>query len=291
MKYSLPIVIFIFVFALALVPATRVRGQSSPAAQTGAQAPAQSPSAANSSIPPDQENAHKAHELLDQAIQALGGQAYLGIHDTQEQGRVYTFYHGRPNSNGVFYWRFQEYPDKERIEFTPQRDVARIYTGDKGYEVTYKGPHVLEKKDLEDYLRRRRFSLETILRSWVNDPSVALFFDGAALAGRLAARKVTLINAKDEAVSLYFDIDTNLPIMKSYSWRDPVDREKNTEEETYDGYRKVQGVMIPFGFTRYFNGDMQLERFVTAASYNQGLNPAMFDANSGYNPLKVSGKH
>jgi hypothetical protein len=133
--------------------------------------------------------------------------------------------------------------------------------------------------------------LETVLRSWLNDPTVALFFDGAALAGSLAAQRVTLINSKNEAVSIYFDIDTHLPIKKSYSWRDPVDKEKNTEEETYDGYRLVQGIMTPFGFTRYFNGDMQTERFITQATYSQGLDEAMFDPNSGYNPNKVSGKH
>jgi len=33
----------------------------------------------------------------------------------------------------------------------------------------------------------------------------------------LAAQKVTLINSKDEGVSLYFDIDTHLPIEKSYT--------------------------------------------------------------------------
>jgi len=261
------------------------------AAQAGAQSPSNSAPAKNSSIPPDQENAHQAHELLDQAIKALGGDLYLGIHDMQEQGRTYTFYHGRPSSNGVFFWRFLEYPGKERIELTPQRDIAYIYSGDKGYEVTYKGPREVEKKDLEDYQRHRRLSLETILRSWVNDPTVALFFDGAALAGSLAAKRVTLINAKNEAVSIYFDIDTNLPIKKSHSWRDPVDKERNVEEETYDGYRLVDGVMTPFGFTRYFNGDMQTERFVTSASYNKGLNEAMFDPNSGYNPNKVPGKH
>ena len=43
---------------------------------------------------------------------------------------------------------------------------------------------------------------------------------------------VTLINSKDESVSVYFDIDTHLPIKKDYSWRDPVDRERNLEEET-----------------------------------------------------------
>jgi hypothetical protein len=251
---------------------------------------APSSAASTPSLPIDQANARKAREMLDQAIQALGGQAYLTARDKQEQGRVYSFYHGRPTSNGVQYWRFVEYPDKERVEVTPQRDIAQIYVGDKGYEVTYKGPRAIEKKDMDDYVRRHRLSLEVILRTWINDPGVALFFDGAALAGNLAAQKVTLINAKDESVSLYFDIDTNLPIMKSYSWRDPVDHEKNTEEETYNGYRVIQGINTYFGFTRYFNGDMQTERFINSASYNQGLNPAMFDANSGYNPMKVEGK-
>ena len=283
MKSSLSIVIFFLAACL--------QGATQLAAPNGTPSPAQAPPAVSSPIPADQKNEHQARELLDRAIQALGGAAYLNVHDIQEQGRVYSFYHGRPTSNGVFFWRFTEYPDKERIELTPQRDIARVYNGDKAYEITYKGPHAIEKKDLDDYLRRRRFSLETILRSWINDPKVALFYDGNALAGSLAAQRVTLINDKNESVSVYFDVDTHLPIKKTYSWRDPVDRERNTEEETFDGYRLVQGIMTPFGFTRYFNGDMQTERFMTAISYNQNPNPAMFDANSGYNPMKVQGKH
>jgi hypothetical protein len=284
MKYLLLIVTLVCAAATSVDIATRA------VAQAAAQPPANTSAPKDSQIPADQENAHKARALLDQAIQALGGPAYLNVHDMQEQGRVYSFYHGRPTSNGVFFWRFLEYPDKERMELTPQRDIAYVYNGDKGYEITYKGSKAVEKKDLEDHVRRHRFSLETVLRSWINDPSVALFFDGNALAGSLAAQRVTLINSKNESVSVYFDIDTHLPIMKTYSWRDPVDKERNTEEETYNGYRLIQGVMTPFGFTRYFNGDMQTERFVNSASYNQGLNPAMFDANSGYNPNKTAGK-
>ena len=289
MKYPLLIVTLAVLTAASVSFTTHVAAQAAQA--PSASVPATSAPAKDSSIPPDQENAHKARELLEQAIQALGGQAYLNVHEMQEQGRVYSFYHGRPTSNGVFFWRFLEFPDKERIELTPQRDIAYIYTGDKGYEVTYKGPHAVEKKDLDDYLRRHKFSLETILRSWVNDPTVALFFDGNALAGSLAAQRVTLINSKNESVSVYFDIDTHLPIKKSYSWRDPADKERDVEEETYDGYRLVQGVMTPFGFTRYFNGDMQTERFITSASYSHDLNQAMFDPNSGYNPNKTPGKH
>jgi hypothetical protein len=277
--------------ALAFAMAICVRGAPLAAAQAAAQAPSNSAAATKSSIPPDQENARQARALLDQAIQALGGKAYLNAHDMEQEGRTYSFYHGNPTSNGVLFWRFVEYPNKERIELTKQRDVAYVYIGNKGYELTFKGPHAMENKDLEDYLRRRRFSLDTMLREWINDPGVALFYNGEALAGNLAAKQVTLINAKDEAVSLFLDPDTHLPIKKSFTWRDPVDRFRNQEEEIYDNYRLVQGVMTPYNFTRYFNGDMQSERFVTAAHFDQGLDEAMFDPNSGYDPNKLVKKH
>lgn len=268
----------LFIVIMAAVSAPQVLAQSSAGAP------------ASAGQQDSQENARRARVLLDQAIQALGGTAYLNIHDMQQEGRTYSLHHGQSTSNGVLFWRFVEYPDKERIEVTKQRDVAYVYNGDKGYELTYKGPRAVEKKDLEDYLRRRKFSLETILRTWVNNPKVELFYDGNTLAGNLSALQVTLINDKNEAVALCFDPDTHLPLKKTIKWRDPVDKEGNIEEETYDNYRPVQGIMTPYGFTRYFNGDMQTERFVTAVSYNSGLTPAMFDANSGYNPNKVPSK-
>jgi hypothetical protein len=261
-------------------------GKVAPAHQAAVQTPGQPADPPAAGVPGDQENARKARALLDQAIQALGGEAYLNIRDTEEEGRTYSFHHGEPTSNGVLFWRFVEYPDKERIEVTKERDVAYLYVGKKGYELTYKGPHQLDQKDLEDYLRRRRLSLDTILREWTKDAGVAFFYDGNALAGNLPAQQITLINSRNEAVNLYFDLETHLPIKKSYSWRDPVDKERNVEEEIFDNYRPVQGVMTPYGFTRYFNGDMQSQRFVSSAHYNQGLDESMFDPNSHYNPNK-----
>lgn len=268
---------------------------SNPAsAQTPAQSPspsASSASASSQSLPAaDLANAHKARALLDQGIEALGGQAYLDIHDMEEEGRTYSFYHGRPNSDGLVFWRFVEPPDKERIEVTKERDVAYLYVGNKGWELTYKGPRSVETKDLEEYLRHRKFSLENMLHVWINDPGVALFYDGTALAGDVTADKITLINSKDEAVDVFLDTESHLPIKKSYKWRDPVDRQLNLEEELYDNFRVVQGINTPYGFTRFFNGDMQTERFVTAVHYNQQLDQAMFDPNSKYNPNKPEKK-
>jgi len=262
---------------------------------TPAQAsPQDSTTTPSASLVPDKEgedNARKAKAVLDQAIQALGGQAYLTIRDREQQGRTYGFHHGRSSGEGTLFWGFWEFPDKERVEITKERDIAELYVGNKGYELTYKGAHPLEAKDLDPYLRRRRFSLETILRTWRNDPSVAILYEGNAIAAQHASLRVTLINAQNESVSLFVDADTHLPVKKTFEWRDPVDRQKNLEEEVYENYRQVSGVMTPFNITRYFNGDMSNERFLFSVTINQGLDQAMFDPNSGYNPNKVPAKH
>jgi hypothetical protein len=233
-----------------------------------------------------QQNAAKAKEIIQQGIQALGGDTYLNIRDREQQGRGYGFHSGRPTGGGGVFWGFSEFPDKERIELTKERDIAELYIGEKGYELTYKGAHPIEAKDLDQYLRRRRFSLDTVLRTWTNDPGVVLLFEGNAIAAQHPAFRVTLINSRNESVTLYFDSETHLPVKKTFEWRDPVDRQKNLEEEVYENYRAVSGIMAPFNLTRYFNGDMANQRFLNSVTINQGLDPAMFDPNSGYNPNK-----
>jgi len=46
------------------------------------------------------QNSSKAKSIIEQGIQALGGQAYLTIRDRELQGRGYGFHHGRPSGGG-----------------------------------------------------------------------------------------------------------------------------------------------------------------------------------------------
>jgi hypothetical protein len=288
---------------LALVclgwPIVRGTAQTSPATPPKASFPASSQtspqqsqaSAANSGDQQAQADDKKARAIVQQGIQALGGQMYLNLRSRETHGRAYTLHHGRPSGTGVIFWDFTELPDKERTEYTPERDIARVYVGNKAWEITYKGPKLLDQKDLDDYMRLHHFSLDTILRTWINDPGVIMLYQGNAIAAQHEAYRITLINAKDEAVDLFFDTESHLPVKKSFEWRDPVDRQKNLEEEIYENYRDAGGVMVPFNTTRYFNGDMAAERFLNSATINENLDEAMFDVNSNYNPNKPAKKH
>jgi len=279
MRLSLPILVLVCSgsFSLGQQPA-------SPTTSQGAASPGSSPAIALDKEA--QQNSNKAKSIIEEGIKALGGQTYLTIRDREQQGRGYAFHHGRPSGAGGPFWSFTEFPDKERVEFTKERDIAQVFVGDKGYEITYKGPHPLEQKDLEDYLRRRHFALDAVLRTWVNDPTTVLLYDGNAVAAQHPALQVTLVSAKNESVTLYFDVDSHLPVKKSFEWRDPVDKQKNLEEEIYDNYKPVSGIMAPYSITRFFNGDMSNQRFLNTVTINQGLDAAMFDPNSGYNPNK-----
>lgn len=248
---------------------------TAPAAPTNSTAPAASPSQA---IPTDQGNAQKAKQVIDQAIQALGGEAYLSVIDMKTEGRGYSFHHGQPNSLGTVFWRFKKFPDKDRIELTKKRDIIQIYTGDKGFEITYKGVRPLEQKEeLDPYLRRRHYALDVVLRQWLNQPGIALFYEGQTVAAQKETQQVTIMNNKNEAVTLNIDINTHLPVKKSYSWRDPTDKERNVEDEIFDNYRPIQNIMTPFDTTRVYNGEMSAQTFLTNASYNQGLSDTLFD--------------
>jgi len=285
MKEIFPILVLVC-FASALTWGEPAPASPQNSSQTGTQTTAP-PSTDKPAMDKEAlKNAAQAKEIIDQGIQALGGQTYLTIRDREMQGRGYGFHSGRPTGAGGVFWSFSEFPDRERVELTKERDIAELYVGNKAWEITYKGPHILEQKDLDDYLRRRHFSLDSILRTWVNEPGVVLLFEGNAIAAQHPALRVTIVNTQNESVSLFFDVDTHLPVKKSFEWRDPVDRQKNLEEEIYENYRSVSGIQAPFNITRYFNGDMTSQRFLNSVTINQGLDPAMFDPNSGYNPNK-----
>ncbi len=236
-----------------------------------------------STLSADQENSRKAKALLDEAIEALGGQAYLNIQDISQEGRTYSFHHGQPNSLGILFWRFYKFPDKDRTELTKQRDVVYIINADKGYEITFKGTAQQDPKEIADALRRRHYSLDWVLRKWLHEPGIALFYEGPTVAEQKPVDQVSIMNAKNEGVTLYLNSDDHLPVKKTYSWRDPTDKQRNVEEEVYDNYRPVQGIMTPHTVTRFYNGDMSGQRFLTSVKYNQGLSDSKFEVQPTYN--------
>jgi hypothetical protein len=219
----------------------------------------------------------KAKRVLDDMIHALGGEAYLNVQDMSVEGRTYAFYHGKPSGLGVLYWRFWQAPDKDRIELTKQRDIIDLYVGDKAWETTYKGTVSIEPKLLSEYLRRREHSLDSVIRNWLPAAGTMILYDGTAIVEQDLADKVTILTSSNDSVTIAVDPRTHLPVRKTYSFRDPIDRQFDEESEIYSNYKLVQDIRTPYSTVRMENGEMSNQRFVNNVSYNTGLAPALFE--------------
>ena len=231
----------------------------------------------------------KACDLLNQMIRALGGDAYLNVQNSQTEGRTYGFYHGQPSGMGTVYWRFWQWPDKERVELTKQRDVVELFDGDKGYEITYKGTATQDETELKDYIRRRNHSLEWVVRKWLPARDTMILYSGTAMVERNLADQVTVMNGDNDSVTISIDSRNHLPVKVSYNWRDPNDREFDDESVIFSNYKLVQGVQTPYSTVRNRNGEMSNQRFITAATYNATLPPATFETKGiTYNPSKLT---
>ena len=229
----------------------------------------------------------KACQVLNDMLRALGGEAWLSIRDMQSEGRTYGFYHGQPNSTGLPFWRFWEWPDKERVELTKQRDIVELFNGDKGYEITYKGTATQDPKELDDYIRRRDHSLEWVVRKWLPATGTTILYSGTAMVERNLADQVTVLNAANDSVTISVDGTTRLPVKVAYNWRDPQDRQFDDDSIVFSNYKLMQGVQTPFSTVRYRNGEMTSQRFVTSVTYNSNLSPTLFETKGiTYSPGK-----
>jgi hypothetical protein len=231
-------------------------------------------------------NAQQARAALDAMVRALGGPAWLNMKNMMREGHVAGFDHGRPEEGTTEYWEFHAWPDTDRIEFTKHRDVVQFYVGREGWEVTYRGKRPLPQEQVDDYLRRRDHSIETVVKSWLNDPRTILVYDGQRLAERHLADQVTLISAGNESVTIQMDTQTHLPLRRTFEWRDPVFKDKNLDAEEYDDYHIFDGFPTPFTITRFKNQEIVRQYFLVHVSYNQQLPPDFWSVDAAARRIK-----
>lgn len=246
---------------------------------------------------PDTNDPQAGRKLLDKMVEALGGAAWLNVADYSCTGQTGTFYKNAANpyvTQFERYVRLQPFGERTIIVSkqgalipTTKRDVAVIWTTDKGYEVTYKGKKEIPEKDEKEFFLYENHSLDKVMREWVKQPGVLITYEGTELIERKVADKVSILTAQNDGVTLDLDEITHLPISLTFQWRDPTYKDFNTEVQQYDDYHPIEGIMTPLTLTRLHNGDMTSEVFLKEVHYNVHFPPDLLDPDR---PLAKSAK-
>jgi len=241
-----------------------------------------------------QSETQRGRALIDQMVAALGGDAWLNRKTVTIEAHGSSFFRGEPNPYIIEFREYHRFaasgqPEAERIGFLTQRgmilpgkriDVVQFWKDGKGTEVTYKGKADLPKDQVEEYYRRRAHSIEEVVRTWINAPGVMIVAEGTSMVERRMADKVTVLSANNDAVTFELDAQTHLPLRRTFQSRNAQFKDFDEDSEDYADYHTVQGLPTAMTITRYKNGDMVSQRFLTKVTYNEPLDPSIFDESS-----------
>ena len=229
-----------------------------------------------------QEQDKRGRVLLDQMVEALGGNTWLNRASYLKEGHTASFFRGAPTLNVVPFWEYHRFaspasPAAERIEFSKKRDIVQVWAGDNGYEITYKGNSPLPEEQVQDALRRRDHSVESVISTWLKEPGIVVLYEGTTMVERRMADKITLLGTSNDAVTLELDAASHLPLRRTFQTRNRQFKDYDEDSEEYSDYHEIQGIQTPMTISRYHNGDLSNERFFTKVEYNIPLTEQMFD--------------
>ena len=219
-------------------------------------------------------SAAKAKAILQQAIDALGGAAYLSVHNSDCTGRYAQFQHSGEIGGYLEIHEYREMPDKSRIEYDPKAIIVNIYAGDKGWSLDRSGVSEVPASDMADYQEQMKMQMSNILRNRLNDRSLFFRYGGSDVVDLKQADWVE-IGDQGRTLRIAVGRSDHLPLRSVLQQRDPKTGE-NTERSTfYTSYHLIGGIQTPFRESRFLNGRQVYQVFWESCSYNVDL-PANF---------------
>jgi hypothetical protein len=226
------------------------------------------------------ESAAKAKAILQQAVQGLGGSAYLNVRDVTCTGRLSQFGHSG-ELNG--FEKFIDYtipPFKDRTENLPKRNIIQVMNGEKGWVLDRGGVSDASGADVAQFQEDIKKDIDYILRHRINEPNMIFRYLGPDIVDLRESEWVEIVDSDNRTIRMAFADVTHLPIRKIVKTCDANTRMKSDEIEYYSNYHPINGVQTPFQITRERNGIKIYQVFFDSCQYNTSVSDSLFTKES-----------
>src|SRR5829696_2742476 len=225
----------------------------------------------------------KSQQVIDHAIEALGGANYLNVQTVTAKGFYTTFRDGMSQLPARFL-DYIAYPDRERTEFTGA-GIRTIQTnvGDTGWMFDGAVKKISEqtRAQVEDFKRTMKTGLENLLRGWWKKEGGKITYAGRREAG-LAKRNETIRLTYPDGFWIEYEFGAKdfLPakIIYKRSRKDPDtgDMVEMTEEDQLLKFIAIEGVTAPWVVDHFVNGKQTSRLNYEQVQYNQRFPDTLF---------------
>jgi hypothetical protein len=218
----------------------------------------------------------RAAEIVNRAVQALGGDRYLQVRTQVGKGKFSLLRDGGLISFQSFL-DVIAFPDRERTEFKGGGSrTVQVNTGDTGW--IYDGDQDLIKVQTDaqvaSFRQGIRTSLENILRGYWKS-SAELSYVGRRPSTLGKRNEVVRLTYKDGfIVEFEFAVDDGLPQKALYTRSSPGGDVK--EEDRYAQFLDVNGIKAAFVIDRFTEGKQASRINYESIEFNKAISDTMF---------------
>jgi hypothetical protein len=225
----------------------------------------------------------RGKRVVNEALEALGGKAYLAMEDRVESGRAYSFWNSRLTGLTIahIYTRYlAPEPGKvsirERQSFSKDQSYGVLFNEQGGWEFTFRGARELPPARVAQWRDSALRNIFYILRERLNEPGMEFYSQGSDRWENQPVEIVDITDANGVTVTAYFSALTRLPVRQLFRRRNPEDKMFDTEESSFARYRDLGGVKWPHDIRRTRNGEKIFEIYSDSVKINQSLKDDLF---------------
>jgi len=225
----------------------------------------------------------KSQQIIDHAIEVLGGQKYLRVQNVIGKGFYTTFKDGMSQLPARFL-DYIYYPDSERTEFTGAGiKTIQTNTGDTGWTFDGAVKKISDQSpaQVDDFKRAIRTSLEYLLKGYWKKDGGKISYVGRREAG-LAKRNETIRLTFPDGYWIEYEFGAKdyFPAKIIYKRErkdmDSGDVVETTEEDQLLKFITIDGVTAPWVVDHYVNGKQTSRINYESVQYNQRFPENLF---------------
>ena len=230
----------------------------------------------------------QAEQILQRAVEALGGPSYSRVSTVISRGQFTPFKDGVSGIPTSFI-DYITYPDRERTEFRGGGLRAiQVNTGDTGwiFDGAARAIKDMSPEQVKDFRFAIRTSVENILRGAWRKEGARLSYLGRREAG-LARRNETVRLTYPDGMSVEFEFGAKdgLPAKAIYQRKD-AEGQDATEEDRMAQYISVGGILAPF-VVDHFRAGVQTSRInYESIQFNVPIAEALFTRPANVKAIK-----
>jgi hypothetical protein len=226
----------------------------------------------------------RGKRVVYEALEALGGDAFLRMEDRVESGRAYSFYREQVQglSIATIYTRYLtpvpgQLAVREREAFGKDQSNSVLFTEEGAWELTFRGVRPLADKRYTAYKDGTLRNVFYILRQRLKEPGMDFYSQGSDLYENRPVEIVDITDAQGLTVTVYFSQLNKLPERQVFKRRNTEYKDFDTEVSTFAKYRDAGGgVKWPMSIRRERNGEKTFEIYSESVQINKNLKDDLF---------------